>query len=262
MANSPPFVGLAEGWSEVPTRKTDASKPESLLQQITTACGCHRTWRPWLPAGGLACPREGADPASAPGLPPSPLPVATQGLPAPLPGEGSPAGPAPRRLEGPRAEKQPRPCFWGRSWRRGLPGPDPAGHPGVAHAGTPSPFPGVPGKRSLMSWALASPRGAGCQVLSQQKGRFAGKRKNDCKYELTSALSLETKSWWQDEVIETGSLLLLESSRSLDAALAPGSCVQSSWSKKQEQLRRQGSAPGRADRASPQPVHLPNAGAP
>lgn len=26
-------------------------------------------------------------------------------------------------------------------------------------------------------------------------GRFAGKRKNDCKYELTSALSLETESW-------------------------------------------------------------------
>ena len=43
--------------------------------------------------------------------------------------------------------------------------------------------------------------GLAAKCSPSRRSRFAGKRRKDCKYELTSALSLETQSWEQDEVI-------------------------------------------------------------
>lgn len=105
---------------------------------------------------------------------------------------------------------------------------------------------------------MASPRGAGCQVLSQQKGRFAGKRKNDCKYELTSALSLETESWWQDEVIGTGSLLLLKSSHSLDRSPRPRPPVsQRTQGRKRQPAQKAGLLMPLPKRPTPAPQPVP-----
>lgn len=72
------------------------------------------------------------------------------------------------------------------------------GHPGEALVGD---RPSLPPRRALRSllgdssvpWQAR--HRAGCQRSPSRRGRFAGKRKNDRKYELTSASSLRRQSW-------------------------------------------------------------------
>lgn len=72
---------------------------------------------------------------------------------------------------------------------------------------TPAPPPRWATRVPVMERLGKPATGLAAKCCPSRRGRFAGKRKNDCEYELTSALSLETKSWWQDEVIPTVSLL-------------------------------------------------------